>query len=98
MAMMDGLIRKLSGEDDDPKPLGMPGTPQNANTGVAGTLASFSAPPLGAGGPLQDAPAAAPRNSTRLMEGDAGKLADAGHAAKSPKYDFLQLANQGKYG
>ncbi len=40
----------------------------------------------------------AARNSTRLMEGDAGKLADVGHAAKSPKYDFLQLANQGKYG
>jgi hypothetical protein len=97
MAMMDGLIRKLNGEEEDPAPLGMPGTPQNANTGVAGTIAQFSAPPLGAGGPLQDGPAA-PRNSTRLMEGDAGKLADVGHAAKSPKYDFLQLANQGKYG
>lgn len=44
------------------------------------------------------APPPAPRNSTRLMEGDAGKLGDVGHAAKSPKYDFLQLANQGKYG
>jgi hypothetical protein len=35
--------------------------------------------------------------STRLMEGDQGKLADKSHAAKSPKYDFLQLAQQGKY-
>mgnify|MGYP001579967316 CR=1 FL=1 len=64
----------------------------------------------GVAGPLGDAggfaplptPEAAPapfaRNNTRLMEGDAGKLADVGHAAKSPKYDFLQLANQGKYG
>jgi hypothetical protein len=34
---------------------------------------------------------------TRLMEGDAGKLADPSHAAKSPKYDFLQLASQNKY-
>jgi hypothetical protein len=53
-----------------------------------------------AGGPLAGVMPAtsAPRNNTRLMEGDAGKLADVGHAAKSPKYDFLQLANQGKYG
>ena len=36
--------------------------------------------------------------NTRLMEGDAGKLANPNHAQKSPKYDFLQLAQQGKYG
>lgn len=35
---------------------------------------------------------------TRLMEGDPTKLADPSHAANSPKYDFLQLANQNKYG
>jgi len=37
-------------------------------------------------------------NNTQLMEGDPGKLADPKHALKSPKYSFLQLAKQGKYG
>lgn len=35
---------------------------------------------------------------TQLMEGDPTKLASAEHALKSPKYSFLQLAQQGKYG
>ena len=50
MAMMEGLIKKLDGEDDnDPRPYGMPGTPQNPNTGIGGGLAPFSAPPMGGG-------------------------------------------------
>jgi len=53
---------------------------------------------MDAPGAVAAAPAPFQRNSTRLMEGDAGKLANTAHAAKSPKYDFLQLANQGKYG
>jgi hypothetical protein len=89
------LVDALGGADD-PSPLGMPGSVGNPNTGIGGAV---SAPPLQADAP---APIAAPspfqRNDTRLMEGDAGKLANVDHAKKSPKYDFLQLANQGKYG
>ena len=55
MALMQGLIKKLHGEDEDsPLPGGMPGSPGNPNTGIAGGLAPFSAPPIEAGGPLQD--------------------------------------------
>lgn len=62
MAALDGIIKKLHGEDDDPAPMGMPGTAKNPNTGIAGNLASFSAPfsapsadPMPAS-PLADAP------------------------------------------
>lgn len=83
------LVDALGG--DDPSPLGMPGV-------AGGAFAeSGGAPPVQAAAPSA-APAPFQRNSTRLMEGDAGKLANADHAKKSPKYDFLQLANQGKYG
>jgi hypothetical protein len=34
---------------------------------------------------------------TKLLEGDVNKLKDPAHAAESPKYDFLQLAQQNKY-
>lgn len=47
--------------------------------------------------PQQPVPPAAPKFNTKLMEGDAGKLADVSHAAKSPKYDFLQLAQKGTH-
>jgi hypothetical protein len=110
MAMLNGLIQKLNGEDEDPaapsKPgfAGLagktaaqgassghgidleglarttmqqgagaaaqqaadmmrsrgPGSPSHPNSGIAGGLAPFSAPALDAGGPLQDAPQAAP--------------------------------------
>lgn len=49
------------------------------------------APPKGPSGPVGGT------YKTSLMEGDPGKLADKGHAAESPKYDFLQLAQQNKY-
>ena len=50
MAMLSGLIKKMGGEDDEePRPYGMPGTPQNPNTGIGGGLAPFSAPPMGGG-------------------------------------------------
>src|SRR4051812_47714978 len=39
---------------------------------------------------------ATPSFSTRLLEGDPNKM-NAEHAAKSPKYDFLNAANSGKY-
>ena len=55
--------------------------------------------PQGPQGPLsQLAPTAKPTTyATKLMEGDAGKLANVNHAKKSPKYDFLQLAQQNKF-
>lgn len=37
------------------------------------------------------------RYNTKLMEGDPTKLNDLNHAAKSPKYDFLQAVKDGKY-
>lgn len=76
-------------------PTGMPGTEGNPNTGVAG-----GQPPQAPQAPqLPTVPIVSqPQVSTRLMEGDTRKLADPGHAAKSPKYDFLQLAQQNKYG
>jgi hypothetical protein len=55
---------------------------------------------LGGAQPPGTSPAAAPPPKTfqtNLMEGDPNKLADKAHAAESPKYDFLQLANQNKY-
>jgi hypothetical protein len=48
-------------------------------------------------GPAATAGPAAGTYQTKLMEGDPAKLADPAHAAKSPKYDFLQLAQSGKY-
>lgn len=65
-------------------PNGQPNPNYRGNTGVAGDQSQTTVTP----------PAAA----TRLMEGDAAKLADPNHALKSPKYSFLQLVNSGKYG
>lgn len=102
-AFNSALIRRISGEDEeDPAlgspmlPGGMPGTPGNPNTGIAGgqTSVAPSLPDLGAPPSAAAAPA---HYNTKLMEGDAGKLADPSHAAKSPKYDFLQLAQQGTH-
>jgi hypothetical protein len=56
------------------------------------------APTLDQPVPSLPAAPAAPKANTRLMEGTTEKLADLGHAVKSPKYDFLQLAQQNKYG
>lgn len=82
------LVDALGGDD---APGGMPGSIGNPNTGIAGGAIPAMPTPM--------APSAAPKSpfSTKLMEGDTGKLADVGHAAKSPKYDFLQLAQQNKY-
>jgi hypothetical protein len=74
------------------------GTAQN--TGVTGAVPG-AVPPIVTDQPMpppQAEPVAPPvKFNTRLMEGDAGKLADAGHALESPKYAFLQAANTGKY-
>lgn len=83
-----------------------PITPSN-NTGYAGEVANLppvQPPPSAPAAPTSvfqpPAPVGAPRPSanTRLMEGDQKKLANLDHAKKSPKYDFLQLAQQNKYG
>lgn len=63
--------------------------------GSQGAPAPAPATPDMGSGPLVDTPTKS--YNTRLMEGDPGKLADLSHAAKSPKYDFLQLAQQNKY-
>jgi hypothetical protein len=52
MAMLNGLIQKLNGEDDQqPKGLTGLGSPAHPNTGIAGGLAPFSAPPPMGGAP-----------------------------------------------
>jgi hypothetical protein len=51
-------------------------------------------------GAVQTAPTPTPapqRHAVRLMEGESGKLGNAEHAAKSPKYDFLNLAQSGEF-
>jgi hypothetical protein len=71
--------------------------PGQIGLALGGMPDTASAPAMPAS-PLADAPAAAPqRFNTKLMEGDPGKLADLAHAAKSPKYDFLQLAQKGTH-
>lgn len=65
----------------------------------------LGASPAGQGGfvaPTPSTPSPPPQLTsgafhTRLMEGDPGKLQDPAHAAESPKYDFLQLAQQNKF-
>jgi len=98
----NALLNALGVEDEDPQqsdPMPSPAElppAMGAAPGIApGEMTPNQGPP-----PIIDQVASAPiaRKNTRLMEGDEGKLADIGHAAKSPKYDFLQLANQGKYG
>jgi hypothetical protein len=84
MAALQGLIKKLTGEDEeDPAPLGMPGSASQPNTGVSGGLDAIEAPPMQA-----DAPAAAKpllgSYANRLEGFDTGKLNDASYT--SPKY------------
>lgn len=72
------------------------------NTGVAGERQLGVQPGMSLEGGIANpmgAPAASPQKSfqTKLMEGDPNKLGNAEHMAKSPKYDFLTLANSGKY-
>lgn len=92
-----GAVAKAPDEPPAPAPISAAPVedvagPQSDNTGIAGGIPKVLDQPLAAPAP------AFTRNNTRLMEGDAGKLADPTRGAKSPKYDFLQLANQGKYG
>ena len=68
-------------------------------------LQQFSAPGLqapteGRELPEPAAPAAVAQHSGTKLYGtlDQGKLNDPNHALKSPKYQLLQTANQGKYG
>lgn len=63
-------------------------------SGVSADGASAPAAGSGTAAPGSPAPGSA---RTVLMEGDPAKLADPAHAATSPKYDFLQLAQQNKY-
>jgi len=81
--------RDLRGWQNDPNviPIRNPNAPVGDNTMGQDPTA---APPAPAG-------PAAGTYKTRLLEGDPAKLADAAHAAKSPKYDFLQMAQSGKY-
>jgi hypothetical protein len=103
---LDPTKKKI--EDDPfapPSPItGAGGTATNTGMGGGLDLGALS----GTGGIAGSAPAApsappmmgpaAGSAHTNLLEGDTGKLADLEHAKKSPKYDFLQLAQQNKYG
>lgn len=64
----------------DPEPTSY--VPPSGNTGVSG---------LGGGQPVP--PVQRPQGAS-LMEGDPSKLGNAAHMAKSPKYQFLSLAQQ----
>src|SRR5687767_2385207 len=68
MAMMEGLIKKLGGQEDEPAPMGMPGSPKNPNTGIApfpapsmpgvplgGGDRGFAMPGMGSSGGVEDA-------------------------------------------
>ncbi len=77
---------------------GKPSMMDASNGGINGA----GLPPQSPGSVPETAAAAAQRQAgtykTRLMEGDQWKLDPANnHQAKSPKYDFLQLANTNKY-
>ena len=78
--MLDGLIKKLNGDEEDPAPLGMPGTPGNPNTGISGGLEAIQAPPMQAAAPKSMLGAFA----NKLEGFDSGKLNDASY--NSPKY------------
>lgn len=74
MALLQGLIKKLNGEDEDPAaPSGMPGSPANPNTGIGGVpdvsaLAQQASAPATAAAPAYD--------MSRVMGVDAGKFND----------------------
>jgi hypothetical protein len=78
----------------------MPLSTAGDNTGIAGERqpgANPGAKPEGGIANPLGAPAPQKTFKTNLMEGDPAKLGNAEHMAKSPKYDFLTLANSGKY-
>ena len=85
--MLDGLIKKLNGDEEDPAPLGMPGTPGNPNTGISGGLGNIAQAVAGLQpGAVQASPAKSTLGAfaNRLEGFDSGKLNDASY--NSPKY------------
>jgi hypothetical protein len=95
MAMLQGLIQKLNGEEDEPLPGGMPGTPGNPNTGIAGASPLVpSAEPVPGGMPPSPQQAAAPpaQDYGRLMGYDPAKLNDPNR--HSFKYDTARVMSQ----
>lgn len=97
MALLDGLIKKLNGEEDPlaasnggfgaGAPGGMPGTPGNPNTGISGGLGNIAQAVAGLQpGAVQASPAKSTLGAfaNRLEGFDSGKLNDASY--NSPKY------------
>jgi hypothetical protein len=80
------------------KPIELPqGAGQSANSAEPGGVAGPDPGPADAGSNDGAKDAAPPQHyNTKLMEGDPSKM-NPEHAATSPKYDFLNLANSGKY-
>lgn len=88
-ATAPGLDAGMDGAPGAGAEVGFTGAP---DPGVEGTL-----PPGGLTPDLPGAGPTTPKFSTRLLEGAPEKLGNAQHMAESPKYDFLTLANSGKY-
>lgn len=97
------LMGQLGDEEDEIlKPIGGEQTSQDLAPfsvgGLAPTEGRGELEVDGAALPADTLPAAPKANTKLFGTLDQGKLNDPLHAQKSPKYEFLQMMNEGKYG